>query len=119
MPRKKHRHMRIAANPETRSGRIVWDPRLQRAVHVDLAKDPDHHGDPIPLVRAGTDGHLESKWLPRNWSVPDPQNPGRRINLAPRYGPGGECRFTSVREIRDAVARAQHYGEMVGWKPNR
>lgn len=117
--RKRHKPMRIAASPSTRSGRIIWDPVQRRAVHVDLSKEPDRHAPPIPGVKVGTDGRLESVWLPRHWSVRDPKNPGRRIRLAPSYGPNGEARFESVKQIRDAVARAQHYGEMVGWNPNR
>lgn len=90
--------------------RHVWDGRTW--VPASGPRVARSHG-----VRTGVDGRLASRVLPRNWSVPDPKNPGQRIRLAPRYAKDGTCQFQSVAEIRETVARAQSYGEQIAWDP--
>ena len=65
--------------------------------------------------------------LPFNWSVPKPGyekqadsvsaaegiERGYRIPLAPRYDKEGKPCFTSHREIRESIAKAQAHGEPV------
>lgn len=68
-----------------------------------------------PEIQALEAVHLASSSLPLNWSVPDPDHPGRRVKLAPNYDKMGRPLFESMKEIREAVAKATDLGETVAY----